>query len=95
MGRKEYDFVLFDSPPLLIVSDAGILAPRMDGVILVISSGRTTRRASIQAKIQLERLKANLVGVILNQVERGESGYYPYKYYPYYSPKSSEERKTE
>jgi len=66
---QEADFVLFDSPPVAVVSDAAALATRVDGVLLVIDAGRTRRDAARQAKEALERVGARLLGVVLNNVK--------------------------
>lgn len=75
--RAEADVVLFDTPPVIAVTDAAVLATRVDGVLLVLKSGYTTRDRARQAKQVLERVKANIVGVVLNnaEIEQGY-GYY-------------------
>ena len=87
-AQGNYDFVFLDSPPVLLVSDPGILAQEVEGVILIVSQGQTSRRAGIQAKNHLERLNAKITGVILNKAEKGEGGYY---YYHYYSSSKKED----
>ena len=68
---------LFDTPPVIAVTDAAVLATRVDGVLLVLQAGKTSRDRARQARQILEKVKANIVGVVLNnaQVER-EYGYY-------------------
>jgi capsular exopolysaccharide synthesis family protein len=75
--RGEADIVLFDTPPVIAVTDAAVLATRVDGVLLVLQAGKTSRDRARQARQILEKVKANIVGVVLNnaQVER-EYGYY-------------------
>jgi protein-tyrosine kinase len=75
--RAEADIVLFDTPPVVVVTDAAVLATRMDGVLLVFQAGKTSRERGRQARQILEKVKANIVGVVLNnaQVEQGY-GYY-------------------
>jgi capsular exopolysaccharide synthesis family protein len=82
-----HDFrrVLIDGPPLFDVSDAMILAPRVDGVVLVLRHGRATREAAQEAVHLLRSVRANLLGVVLNDVDGraagpgyGTSGYYSY-----------------
>lgn len=79
----EAEIVLFDSPPVLAVTDAVVLAPRLDGVVLVIKPGVTKLAACRQAVEQLRRVGANLLGVVVNDVplKRGR-----YSYYRYHSP---------
>jgi capsular exopolysaccharide synthesis family protein len=66
--RDRADIVLVDTPPIGLVSDAAQLAPRADGVLLVLRSGHTRREASQNAKRQLEQVKARILGVVLNDV---------------------------
>ena len=62
------DMVLFDAPPLMAVPDASMLAAHMDGVLLVVSAGRTRREHLRRAQQQLARVRAHLVGAIMNDV---------------------------
>lgn len=66
--KERADIVLIDTPPIGLVSDAAQLAPRCDGVLLVLRSGHTRREASQNAKRQLEQVKARILGVVLNDV---------------------------
>ena len=84
--RKMFDVVLVDSAPVLAVADSIILAPKADVVILVYKVGRTSRNAIVRTKIQLESVRANVRGIVLNNispaVELGTTDYYyHYKYY--------------
>lgn len=72
--RQEADLVLFDTPPVGAVSDAAVLAPRMDGVLLVLKAGQTRRDRAREARRLLEKVKANIIGVVLNNA-RLEAGY--------------------
>lgn len=76
-----YDIVLFDSPPVNSVADASILSTAVDGVVLVIAANSTEREAVLVAKQQLEKVKARILGVVLNRVEQKSGGYYYYYYY--------------
>lgn len=72
--KQESDIVLFDVPPVLSVTDASILAPRVDGVILVFRAGRTKRDDSQQAKAQLQKVHAHILGAVLSDVKvRGKA----------------------
>lgn len=75
--RAEADVVLFDTPPVIAVTDAAVLANRVDGVLLVLKAGHTTRDHARHARQVLERAKANIIGVVLNnaEIEQGY-GYY-------------------
>ncbi len=72
------EIVLFDSPPASIFADAAMLASRVDGVILVISAGRTRREVASRAKGILEKANARILGVVLNNARVDTS---LYKYY--------------
>lgn len=95
--RSEYDIVLIDGPPVLAATDAAILGSRTDGVILVYQVGRISRGTLKRAKAQLDNVKANVTGVVLNglraEISPDLSGYDYYKQYYAYGQKE-EERKT-
>ena len=77
----QVDVVILDSPPLLPVTDAALLAQRVDGVLLVIEAGRTRRTVAQHAVENLRQINANLLGVVLNAVPLRKIGYYYYYYY--------------
>jgi len=81
--------IVFDAPPLIGVSDSLILAPRLDGVVLVLRHGRAGRDASQRAIQLLASVRARLLGVVLNDVDVGQSGsgYYGYYGYGYGDPR--------
>ena len=78
--KKEADVVLFDLAPVLAVADATILAPKVDGVILVVNSGATRPEALAETKEMLLKGNANVLGGVLNRVEKEGSGAYYYHY---------------
>jgi len=83
--KERADLVIIDSPPILPVTDAVVLAPLMDGVLLV-TTAQTPRPALLKAREQLELAEATLLGAVLNKIT-GKSvrgGYYYYGYYYYY-----------
>jgi capsular exopolysaccharide synthesis family protein len=79
--KENYDYVLLDAPPVLLVTDPTVLAPVVDGVILVIQANKTEIEATKRAKEILTNLKANILGAVLNKVKEQRSGYYYYYYY--------------
>jgi len=79
--QKEYDKVLFDCPPVLGLADAPILSTNVDGVLLVVGANEVERDAVQKAKESLEKVRARILGVILNKVEPEHSGYGEYYYY--------------
>lgn len=68
--RKEYDYILIDSPPLGMVIDSAVIAPYADGALLVLDAGRVQTREAQYVKAQLEKSKCRILGVILNHTER-------------------------
>ena len=74
----KFDLVIFDTPPVLAVTDAQILANKCDGVVMVVKSGETDNDAALKAKELLQNAKAKLLGVVLNQRKQKESQYYYY-----------------
>jgi non-specific protein-tyrosine kinase len=89
--KDHADLVIIDTPPIMAVTDSAVLAPRVDGVILVVQPGQTNLGAAKQAVEQLRRVGANLLGVVFNEVaiNRSRYRYYRYKgyYYHYYNTK--------
>lgn len=75
---KEFDMVIFDTPPVLAVTDAQVMANKCDGVILVVNSGKTERDAAVKAKEQLANAKGKLLGVVLNNKKEQKGQYYYY-----------------
>lgn len=66
--KQQADIVLFDAPPITVVTDAAVLASKVDGVLLVFCAGRTKRDHARKAKALLEKVNARLIGVALNNV---------------------------
>ena len=90
---REYDLVVLDAPPLLGFAEPLQMATAVDGVIVVARAGETSRKALSSVITTLMRLRANLVGVVLNEVHREVSaGYYYYygHYSKYYHAKSQQ-----
>ena len=85
LGR-EADVVLFDTPPVLAVTDAVILAAQVDGIVLVVEAGKTRRpllERAMEALEPLEKTGTQMLGVVLNRVPGTGGGYY--YYYDHYS----------
>jgi capsular exopolysaccharide synthesis family protein len=81
---KRFTHVVIDSPPLLLVTDAVILSAMVDGVILVVSCGATTRGALSRAHRILENAGSRVLGMVLNKVDMRFDTYYGYYYGPYH-----------
>jgi Mrp family chromosome partitioning ATPase len=86
--KGEFDFIVFDSPPVLSVTDAAVLAGMADGVALVVKASSTTKDHAVRALEHLWDVRARVLGVVLNQVDFQKERYYYsyyYKYYYYYT----------
>jgi polysaccharide biosynthesis transport protein len=79
--RGQYDHIVIDTPPTLSVTDAVIMSPRADTVILVIRSGQTTKQALRRARDILVRVNARVSGVLLNAADLSSPDYYYYYEY--------------
>jgi hypothetical protein len=77
------DIVVIDSPPLLAVTDAAVLAAKADGVVLVTALGETHRGAAHRAKELLDASGARLLGVVVNKTPKSDRGYYNQYYAKY------------
>ncbi len=73
-----FDLIIFDTPPLLAVTDAQVMASRSEGVIFVIPQGQANKEEVIKAKDLLEKVQANVLGAILNRVDKSDDSYYYY-----------------
>ena len=91
--KEKFDVVIFDSPPVLAVTDASVLAPQADGVILVVDSERTRRGAAQLAVSNLQQIGAHFMGVALTKLSaKAAGGYYNYNNYYYYSSNGDRNR---
>lgn len=79
--KNQFEYIILDSPPILPVTDALILADVVDGVIQVVQGDKTRREIALAARNRLSKCKAQMVGIILTQI-RSSSGHY-YNHYGY------------
>lgn len=92
--QNDFDLVIFDSPPVIAVTDAAILSTRLDGTMLVISAGQTNREALSRANTLLTNVNTHLLGSLLNGVDvQGMYGSYYYYYYHHYYSKPGKSKK--
>ena len=84
--KTRFDFIIIDTPPVTPATDALLLAPMVDGAVLVVKSGNTDRKIIQDAVDQFKAVKQPLIGMVLNQVDMRKEGYYKYyqKYYTSY-----------
>ncbi|MGA1844945.1 MAG: GumC family protein [bacterium] len=85
--KKQYDYIIIDSTPIVPVSDAIVLSAKMDGTIIVYRVGKVSQMLLKRAKLQLDTVKANVLGIIFNGLKQDtlkeiySSGYKIYQYY--------------
>lgn len=82
--KRRFDAVVIDTPPVLPTSDALILGPQVDGVILMVKAGQVNRELISKTVDQIRSSQARLIGVVLSQVDVKRAGYYKY-YHKYYA----------
>jgi capsular exopolysaccharide synthesis family protein len=95
--RAKFDHLVIDAPPILPVTDARVLATKVEAVILVLRAGKSTRRMAAHARDAITSVGGAFAGVVVNDVPRGKAGYdysrYAYGYY-YGSRYGGEKPKT-
>lgn len=85
--KEKSDVVIIDSPPALAVTDPLVLVPYVDAVLIVIKPGFTKGKSAALVIEQLRRSNANIIGVVMNELDLGKSRY-SYRYYHYKSDKN-------
>lgn len=91
--RQRYDMVFFDSPPIMGVSDASILASEVDMTLLVVQYRKYPQIMTLRAKQMVDKIGGNLMGVVLNNINISQDSYYYYYsgyYYDYYSKRDDD-----
>ncbi|MFT5495692.1 MAG: succinoglycan biosynthesis transport protein ExoP [Kiritimatiellia bacterium] len=84
-AKRSYDYILFDCPPVMAVSESAVMASLVDSTLFVVWAGQTSRKLSEMSVRILRERGANIVGCVLNNLEFGRVGYYYYStYYGYY-----------
>jgi Mrp family chromosome partitioning ATPase len=88
--KNRYDFVFFDSPPIMGVSDASILVSEVEMAVLVVQYRKYPQQMTLRAKQMVEKIggPGRLLGVVLNNINISQDSYYYYYigyYYDYYS----------
>lgn len=93
--EKQYDLVVVDSPPLLPVTDAQILSTKVDGTVLVVAASQTTKDAALKAKDLLNKVDANILGVVVSKIDERAGYNYTNQYYYYYGESGKGKEKEE
>ena len=81
--KRQFDYILVDAPPVLLVSDPSIISRCVDGVLFVVRAGRTQRKQVLHAQAKLEQVRARTIGSILTHAEYHSPFYY--RYYRHYN----------
>ncbi|MDD2654206.1 MAG: polysaccharide biosynthesis tyrosine autokinase [Candidatus Omnitrophica bacterium] len=87
-AKKKFDFILVDTPPIAVVTDAAILSRALDGTIIVLQSGKTSIRALPWVNQTLKDARGRIIGVLINQISPELTSY---QYYHYYGKKSTKQ----
>lgn len=97
--EQRFDFIIIDTPPVCMVTDAAVMASKADGVLLISSFNATTFEAARDSRKILDKLQSRLLGVVVNKIDtgKGKYGYYRYshyydRYYHYYGNSESQDR---
>ena len=91
--KQYYDYIILDTPPVVIVTDAQLVAQYADGCLLVVAAGEVDRDAPIKAKELLVKVNAKILGVVLNKVDDTGKGRYKYYYHYYYDEQGDKHKK--
>lgn len=97
-AKDSFDIVIYDMAPVGLFIEPALVAAKTDGVVLVVAQGETDRKSAVEAKEQLDRAHAKILGVVLNKVKQSSvTGYYYkdqgyYGYYDYYDEDTGEKR---
>ncbi|MDO9536319.1 MAG: CpsD/CapB family tyrosine-protein kinase [Bacillota bacterium] len=90
--KKHFEMIVIDSSPVMAAADASVLSILVDGTIMVLGYGDSSREVVVKAKEQLDMVKANILGVVINKVPLNGQGHYYYYYYG--EGKSKQREKT-
>lgn len=86
--QEHFDFIIFDSAPILATDDAPTLAPKIDGTLMVVRASFTAAKLSRTALAQLYQRGVNVLGILFNRISSKMTDYYYYKHADYYAAKT-------
>ena len=89
--KEEFEYIIFDSPPLDTISDAVIISTKVDSTILVAKIGKTNLKAMKRSKEKLEKVNANILGIVINDVNKKHYKKYLNSYKYFYNAKDKNE----
>ncbi len=90
--KERFDFVFIDTPPVLAVVDSAIVSSISDGTVFIVKIGKTTRKAYVNSIRALEKVKANVIGVVYNEMKVKGRGYYSAEQHGYLGTYYEEKR---
>jgi Mrp family chromosome partitioning ATPase len=91
--KNTFDYVIVDTATLGQVIDCAVIAPMLDGVVMVVDAKRNSYKLERRIKIQIEKAGGKVLGAVLNQVDLAERrGYYGRYYYNYYSSEEKSDK---
>lgn len=90
--KEEFEYVIIDSPPLDTISDAVVISTKVDSAILVAKMGKTNLKAMKRSKENLEKVNANILGVVINDVNKKRYKQYLSSYKYFYNSKGKNEK---
>ncbi|WZL79831.1 CpsD/CapB family tyrosine-protein kinase [Eubacteriales bacterium mix99] len=92
-ASAECDMVILDAPPVLPVTDSVVLSQLVDGIVIVLSYGKTTNEMALQAKESLKKVGANILGAVINNIPEREHSHNGHGYYYGYAEDSRSKRR--
>ena len=94
--KQRFDLVLIDSPPILGVSDASVLASEVDLTMIVVQHRKLPRNMLMRVMQAVENVGGQVIGVVLNNVDIRSDNQYQYytSYYTYYAPSAEPENRS-
>ena len=78
--KKEFKYIILDTPPLQAVTDAQVLSTKADGVLLVVRAGSTKREMVLNSVDLIKKVQGKVIGTVLNGVQKNKKDYYNYYY---------------
>lgn len=76
--EEEFDLIIYDMPPIIAVTDAQVMASKVDGTIFVLPKGQASKEEVLKSKDLLDMVNANVLGAVFNRVEKSSDSYYYY-----------------
>jgi capsular exopolysaccharide synthesis family protein len=90
--KQEYSYVIFDTPPVMPITDAGVLSARCDGTLIVVALEKATRKLVKEAVRHLQEMGANILGTFVTGIRSADPSYDQRYYSYYYTDKEGEDQ---